>query len=251
MAPIAVWTRYPWLCGYLAAPIAYHVTSRQASCWSWSTPLLTTVFGGTSSDHAPAAVLAFCWHFHFLRRAAEVAFLNSYHGKGIPDERDSVIEFIYYLIWGLINGCTAACIAADAEADKDIWNVVTSCSPHVILGLVLFAIAQMGNFYCHAHLRYLRPDPADSKWVVPQAFPFSVLVAPHYTFELLGWLGYSLAAGLAPPSILILALSLITLIDCSQRRRDKYNKLYKDGVSKDGSDPASRWNLIPFFVLVS
>lgn len=225
-----VWTRYPWLCGYLVAPAAFHFASN-ATPFSWAAPLLT---GST----APANILALCWHFHFIRRAAEVVFLNVYHGKGIPDERDSVIEFVYYLVWGLINGCTASCVEAAGEAQGTKLLVAT--------GLALFCVGQVGNFYCHAHLRSLRPDSTDSKWVIPQQFPFSILVAPHYTCELLSWSGYLLAAGFAPPAILILCLSVFILFDCATNRKTKYIKMYKDGVSNSSPSPETRWALIPF-----
>ena len=234
MAPLAVWTRYPWLCGYLAAPGAYHVVSQVAPCYKWATPLLAGMA-------APAPLLAFGWHFHFLRRAAEVVFLNVYHGKGIPDERDSVIEFVYYTVWGIINGCTAACLKSSDSA-KSLKD-----SPLAIFGLALFGLAQAGNFYCHAHLRSLRPDPKDTNWVIPQKFPFSILVAPHYTFEVLGWVGFALASGLAPPSILINLLTFGILSDCAQKRKEKYMKMYKQGGPKiEGPSPDRRWLLIPF-----
>ena len=229
-----VWTRYPWLCGYLVAPTAFHFVSQSAPFYTWAAPLLgETTFTTTT--------LALCWHFHFLRRALEVVFLNVYHGKGIPNERDSVLEFAYYLTWGVINGCTASCVAQNKGEDSESLLVIPT------IGLVLFLVGQAGNFYCHAHLRSLRPSTTDSQWVIPQQFPFSMLAAPHYTFEILSWLGYGLVAGLAPPALFILGVSIVTLAGWGSKRKQKYIKMYKDGRNnKDHPSPENRWVLIPF-----
>lgn len=229
-----VWTRYPWLCGYLIAPASFYLVSQQANCYVWAAPLLQKT--------ASPATLAVCWHFHFLRRALEVVFLNVYHGKGIPNERDSALEFLYYLIWGVTNGYTAACVAKATGGDDTMSKPLLPMA-----GIAFFCVGQAGNFYCHAHLRSLRPSTTDSKWVIPQEFPFSVLAAPHYTFEILSWIGYGLAAGLAPPSLFILGLSLVTLASWGYKRKQKYIKMYKDGPkNKDQPSPENRWALIPF-----
>ena len=226
-----VWTRYPWLLGYLIAPAAFWFVAKKESCFSWAAPLLNTT--------APAAVLAACWHFHFLRRATEVVFLNVYHGKSIPNERDSVLEFIYYLIWGLMNGCTAACIKATLSSHQG--SVV------VIIGLALFVTGQIGNFMCHAYLRSLRMDPTITSWTIPYRWPFSILVAPHYSFEIMSWVGYMLASGMAPPTIFIVSVSVAALSQGATARKEKYMKLYKDGGAIDDlPSPETRWVLIPF-----
>ena len=126
-------------------------------------------------------------------------------------------------------------------------NLFQEIPPLAAMGLGLFVVTQAGNFYCHAHLRSLRPDPTDTQWVIPQAFPFSKLVAPYYNFEIMGWTANALASGLAPPSIVINLLTWLILTDCAQKRKNKYIKMYKQSTSKMNAPlPEGRWLLIPF-----
>mmetsp|Transcript_714 Transcript_714/g.853 ORF Transcript_714/g.853 Transcript_714/m.853 type:complete len:255 (-) Transcript_714:8-772(-) len=240
-----VWTRYPWLCGYLVAPILYWVAENYVgtTCFRWASPLHSTTT-------APADILAICWHFHFLRRTAEVLFLNTYHGKGIPNERDSVLEFVYYSTWGIINGCTGACVRiSSSTTGANNKNALLSSSPVVLFGLVLFGLSEFGNFLCHAHLKSLRSDPKDTSWKIPYRWPFSIIAAPHYTFELMSWWGYVLMAGFSPPSLFIFGMSCVFCTVWSKSRKEKYIQLYNksdDKKTDDSSSPENRWALIPF-----
>jgi len=242
--PILVWTRYPWLCGYLAAPAFYWAVENYAAttCIPWASPL--------SNNTAPACVLAICWHFHFLRRAAEIVFLNVYHGKGIPNERDSLIEFVYYSTWGILNGCTGACIRSSATQVDDDEEKASSSVVVVLFGIILFSISEIGNFLCHAHLKSLRSDPKDTSWKIPYRWPFSIIIAPHYTFEILSWMGFVFAAGFSPPSLFIFTMSCGMLTFLANSRKAKYIQLYKsdDFYKKNSSisPPENRWALIPF-----
>jgi len=226
--------------GYLvAAPGAYwFAKNKTEGCSSWADPLV--------DDHVGTDILALCWYFHFYRRVIEVVFVNRYHGKGIPNERDSISEFVIYAIWGYINGLTGKCITSDEETGKiiNLDSVLTTAN----FGLVLFGLGQIGNYLCHSHLRSLRPDPDDTKWVIPSKFPFSILIAPHYTFELLTWFGYMLAAGFAPPSLIILVLSFGGLSYLASNRKQKYIDLMKkdEGDVTEVSNPKDRYLLIPF-----
>ena len=237
------WSRYPWLCGYLiAAPVGYWFASNQRSCSSWAEPLIL-LNDDQQHHHAGALILAIGWYFHFFRRAFEVVFVNRYHGKSIPGERDSIVEFFYYLFWGYINGLTGCCIQTNADEIDSMMNLGGTVSK---TGLALYVIGETGNYLCHAHLRALRPDPNDTQWKIPTTWPFSILVAPHYSFELLGWLGYAMLAGFAPPTISILIMSFVILNDLATSRKKKYIKLTKDMGTIDVKTVEDRYLLIPY-----
>lgn len=235
--------RYPWLFGYVVSPVAYLTASYKplifASLGRYCVPLLRGSLTSVPSlcDYY-SNCLTFCWCFHFARRAFEVVFVNRYRGVEVPEARDSVTEFMYYLLWGLINGVCASKEFLDVNGIPSlVW---------VRLGLGLFLVGQFGNSYCHYILRNLRP-PNATHYVIPTAFPFNHIIAPHYTFELLSWFGFALASGFTPPSLIIFILSVGILVPWATKRRDKYVKMYKDGIatSNDIGDPGKRWVIIP------
>lgn len=235
-AMTAFFNRYPWLFGYLVSPVLFAICSE---CFpDFSTPAFSPLlmYSTSFSPFEPwfKSVLISMWYFHFLRRAAEVAWVNQYTGVNVPEPRNSAVEFIYYAVWGVLNGlCSAQAMLRRSGMPPLVL---------VYLGLSLFWVGQAGNWYCHVALRQLRPS-GSTHYVIPRAFPFSIIVAPHYSFELLTWLGFTIASGLTFPSLLILLLSLVILVPMALNRKNKYLKL------SEGDDEADvikrRWAIIP------
>ena len=56
------------------------------------------------------------------------------------------------------------------------------------MGIGLFVVGIGGNFYHHCLLSRLRKQGQD-EYMVPQGGFFSLVVWPHYLFEIIGWLG--------------------------------------------------------------
>lgn len=61
------------------------------------------------------------------------------------------------------------------------------------VGVGLFLIGILGNFYHHVLLRGLRKG-GDRKYVIPEGGLFGVFVAPHYMFEIIDFAGITLIA---------------------------------------------------------
>ena len=64
----------------------------------------------------------------------------------------------------------------------------------LVAGLAAFAVGQAGNFYHHYRLAAMRrePHPQGAKYVVPSGGMFELVTMPHYTFEILAWVGIAL-----------------------------------------------------------
>lgn len=58
-------------------------------------------------------------------------------------------------------------------------------------GVLLFVIGIIGNFYHHYILSQLRGKD-DKSYKIPKGGLFSLVICPHYLFEILGFIGVSL-----------------------------------------------------------
>lgn len=128
----------------------------------------------------PASILT--W-IHFAKRVLEVLFLHKYSGK-VEENLSRAIGVFYSLVSFLIC-CVAKNNASLASAT---------------LGYVFFFIGITGNFYHHYLLANLRRPQQQSKeqeqrrYVAPRDGLFDYVAAPHYLFELIGWLGIVMVA---------------------------------------------------------
>jgi len=171
------------------------------------------------------------WSAHFLRRALESAFVHRYSKPSIG-AGDYLTEYVYY--WGF-----GAWIA---------WSVTASAArPSVSLlqvsGLALFVLAEAGNARAHRVLRQLRTAGGRERQI-PRDVLFKRLSCPHYTFEILSWLGFNLVtqtwAGIA---FMLVGAGILSA--WAHTRHVAYGKEF-DG--RDGREkyPVERRALVPF-----
>ncbi|GMH96791.1 hypothetical protein TrVE_jg14064 [Triparma verrucosa] len=115
---------------------------------------------------------------HFAKRLFETVFVHKYSGStSLP--LASGIGTYYVLMSALIVATSASTIDPTLQT----------------LGLSLFAIGAAGNFYHHVLLSNLRKNKKeDDKYVMPSSGLFKYSAAPHYLFELIGWLGIGLTS---------------------------------------------------------
>ncbi|XP_060186356.1 uncharacterized protein LOC132615775 [Lycium barbarum] len=115
---------------------------------------------------------------HFLKRVLEVLFVHKYSGgmvlgsvlliSSIYLSLAVVIIFIQHLTLGY------------TEPEVDLKYI----------GLLIFLVGICGNFYHHYLLSKLR-DQREKGYKIPQGGLFSVVICPHYLFEILGFIGIS------------------------------------------------------------
>jgi len=130
-------------------------------------------------------VIIMLW-VHFAKRVLEVLFLHVYSGK-VEVVLSRTIGFYYALVSYLISY-----VAVDSTTRHDDGETATS---HVeFVGHALFLIGILGNFYHHYLLASLRRQSKQKRYVAPKGGLFNYVAAPHYMFELMGWLGIALVA---------------------------------------------------------
>ena len=111
------------------------------------------------------------------------------------------------------------------------------------LGTCLFVIGQFGNAWCHYELRRLRAENqalGSSKYFMPSRGPFAYISNPHYTFELMTWLGYCVHNGFDATGALLFVMSVGAMGSFARERHAKYLSLFKGG-QPEGIDPAKKW----------
>lgn len=59
------------------------------------------------------------------------------------------------------------------------------------VGVVLFLVGIIGNFYHHYLLSKLR-EKGDKRYKIPKGGLFRLVICPHYLFEIIGFIGVSL-----------------------------------------------------------
>merc|ERR1711920_287782 len=134
---------------------------------------------------------------------AEVLFVHRYSG-GVSGSVSGFIGTFYALLSALIIGQQGA-----VEP-----HVYSSGASDAILstGLLFYAIGQAGNFYHHVLLSQLRDPKAEApvvqstpsqtralssdaparEYKLPKGGLFELVTTPHYTFEVVAWIGISL-----------------------------------------------------------
>jgi protein-S-isoprenylcysteine O-methyltransferase Ste14 len=166
---------------------------------------------------------------HFLKRDAEVLFVHKYSGDAeINTAR--LIGLSY-----AINAFTICLLSNPGVSTSD-----TSCK----FGTLLFAIGSLGNLYHHHLLALLRSvgnsKTATKEYRAPNGGLFEYVATPHYFFELVAWLGISVASQHLTSHLTFVSM---TCYLCARAyNQNQWNKKKFD----EKEWPSSRKNLIPF-----
>lgn len=200
--------------------------------------------------YVPAAIVAFIFqvalpHFtpmdyasttagwmvlaHFLKRIAEVLFVHKYSGDA---------ELNTARLIGLSYAINAFTICLVSNTDVSTSSICFKS------GTLFFVIGSLGNFY-HHHLLALLRSEGNSKigvkeYRAPKGGLFEYVAAPHYFFELVAWLGISVASQQLTGYLTLLQMT--SYLCARAYNQNQWNKKKFD--EKDW--PSSRKNLIPF-----
>ena len=124
---------------------------------------------------------------------------------------DSVVEFVYYWVFAIL-------IARGLQTGDTSMEFGTT---RFSIGAMLFAVGEFGNFCCHRSLaqqKHLdaRKDREKKTWLQgsDHSFPFEMwgmISCPHYTYEMLSWVGFNVVAPTAPGIVFtVLASTIMT-----------------------------------------
>ncbi|MBL8022031.1 MAG: DUF1295 domain-containing protein [Leptospirales bacterium] len=145
--------------------------------------------------------LFYAFLFHFWKRCAEILFLHKY-SKPMGFGTVVLIGTLYSAV-----GWTTATLHTSIPAQLGASGPVSLA---VIIGLVVFSIGQLGNFYHHWLLANLR-TAGDSEYKTPQGGLFGYVVCPHYFFEIVAWIGFAIMSGFLPTLGIAIVMGLYLL----------------------------------------
>jgi steroid 5-alpha reductase family enzyme len=162
---------------------------------------------------------------HFGKRTLECLFLHQYSGTQ-PLASCVVIAASYVLQAVMVARSTAK------REDKAFNRTLAT------IGVILFVIGQLGNFYHHYLLACLR-KPGDKTYKVPQGGLFEYVASPHYFFELIAWWGLVLVCqhDLLVGTVLVMS---VYLTDRAVAQSDWNRKNLKEKY------PEHRKHIVPF-----
>lgn len=229
-------------------PMPYSKFAQEASSAGKSTPMVPSRTG-MLIIYVPATIVAFVFQFilprfasmaftpslagwmvfaHFLKRDAEVLFLHKYSGES--DLNAARMIAVSYALTAFV-----ICLLSNPEV-----SMLGSSGSK--LGMVLFAMGSLGNFYHHYLLSLLRSDSSSGtkKYTAPRGGLFRYVATPHYFFELVAWLAIAVVSQQLTSYLNLVSM---TCYLCARAyNQNQWNKKKFD--EKDW--PSSRKNLIPF-----
>ncbi|CAJ1954487.1 unnamed protein product [Cylindrotheca closterium] len=177
----------------------------------------------SSAYSTPAALMCF---IHFLKRDLEVLFLHKYSGT-VELGVSQFIGFFYAFITFMI------CLVSRSEVDPQVLQ----------LGQALFSIGILGNFYHHYLLASLRKNGSaveTKKYHAPTGGLFEFVAAPHYLFEVIGWLGIAFVSG--DMTAFLNFGTMTAYLSARSKNQNDWNRKKFD----EKEWPSSRKNLVPF-----
>jgi hypothetical protein len=164
---------------------------------------------------------------HFFKRDLETLFVHRYSGStGLNSAL--FISFGYFSL-----------TAAMALAQHKSQQLIPPAVDLTWMGLLVFFIGILGNFYHHWLLRNLRKGD-DKTYLIPEGGLFGVFVAPHYIFEIVTFIGLVL---ISQTYVSVASLTFVTIYLGSRSYRTK--QWYRKKI--DGF-PQSRCAFLPCLV---
>ena len=126
------------------------------------------------------------WTLHFLKREVETLFVHVFSRPTMP-LFNLFKNSSYY--WGFAFAVGYPLCSPSYTAPSN--------EKQVYLGFAIMAISEVLNLVVHLHLRSMRPKEGSTERKPPTGGLFNLASCPNYTFEVLGWVGFSIATNIA------------------------------------------------------
>eukprot|EP01084_Bolivina_argentea_P137924 242907_1 len=149
---------------------------------------------------------------HFGKRCVEVLCIHIFSNKNVH-------FFTMYLIFAGYN-CMAFSVAYGNTTNNLSDKELDDLTP-IIIGWFIWLIGEFGNGYCHSVLVKLRKykmeelrttNHENAPYIELQELPkiFQVLIVPHYVFELIAWIGFTVI--MREVNTLLALVAMMTLL---------------------------------------
>ncbi|ETV85909.1 hypothetical protein H257_02438 [Aphanomyces astaci] len=169
------------------------------------------------------------WTLHFLKRELETLFVHRFSRPTMP-LFNLFKNCMYYWSFGLIIGYPLC---------HPQYQGPTS-DTQILVGLVIFAVSEVLNFSVHMQFRLMRTQEGSSARNIPKGPLFAFVSCPNYTFEVLGWVGFSIFTQIAFGYVFTV-VGFLQMAQWALQKHKGYYKTYGTEYKKLG-----RKALVPF-----
>lgn len=193
----------------------------------------TFVYGpDASKDPLDLAALVgvIAWSLHFLKREFETVWVHRFSRATMP-LLNLFKNSIYYWTFGLMVGYPL-CHPDYTPPESTLIRMA---------GLMLFCVSECLNFAVHVQLRNLRPN-GSLRRPVPTGWLFEYVACPNYTYEVLGWVGFSCMTNVGAAYLFTL-IGFLQMTDWALKKHRGYLKTYGDDYKR-----LRRKAIVPFLV---
>lgn len=201
----------------------------------WIYGLDSTHFG-QAPTHPGVKLAMICHTLHYLKREFETLFIHRFSNGTMP-LRNIFKNSAYYWGFGLILGyyVNHPLYTPPPESQTNLWALV-------------WAVMELGNFSIHVALRNLRPAGSKVRKVpMPTGNPFtwlfSLTTCPNYTYEIAGWICFTLMTNCFMSGVFTLVGFLQMMVWAKGKRRN-YIKEFGDKFPQ----VKRRTALVPFLI---
>ena len=170
------------------------------------------------------------WGVHFVRRFGEVLFVYEY---------SSGVTWLEVVTFTLFHVFFSVWIGWSCNS-----NIFYRTPPDALFipGILICFVGGTGNFISHKYLQRMslsryRYEPPPYR-VIPEGCCFYVVDCPHYVFEIITWIGFSLTAFTLASWTFTLAVTIILTVR-AYNKHTAYQQQFK------GDYPTRRKALIP------
>ncbi|TMW61223.1 hypothetical protein Poli38472_013686 [Pythium oligandrum] len=178
-----------------------------------------------------ALIGVYAWTAHFLKRELETFFVHRFSRPTMPLQ-NLFKNCTYYWSFGAVIGyplCHPAYVAPTSELQVQI-------------GLGIFVVSEILNFLVHVQLRNLRPAEGSQERPIPKGPLFALVSCPNYTFEVLGWIGFSIFTQIFFGYVFTV-IGFLQMTDWALKKHRIYIKSYGDAYKK-----LRRKAIVPFVI---
>nr|CAG4644103.1 EOG090X097L [Lepidurus arcticus] len=174
-----------------AGPLAIYL-------WIYQRPWL--FYGNiTTKSVAPVVhIAAACWSIHYAKRILETIFVHRFSHATMPLSNLWRNCGYYWLFAAYVS----------YHVNHPLFTAPCQMQSYIALGV--WTLCEIGNFSIHWRLRNLRPPGSKERKIpLPTADPFtslfSLVSCPNYTYEVGGWLAFSVMTQCIPAGLFALA----------------------------------------------
>lgn len=159
---------------------------------------------------------------HFLKREYETLFVHRFSAATMPARNIFKNSGYYWLVSG-VN------LAFWSYAP---WSPAARPSNPMLtyLGIALFTIGEVMNFYTHIVLKNLR-RPGTTDRGIPNGIGFNLVTCPNYMFEALSWVGVALV-NWSLSTVVFIIMGLAQMTAWAKKKERRYRKEFGDKYKK-------------------